>query len=86
VSCAIEALGSRPVPSARESFASLLVPGGELVLADPETGRTSESSVYAGGDIVRGPALVIHAIRDGKAAARAILQQLDGASAQGGTL
>ncbi len=33
---------------------------------------TSMAGVFAGGDIVRGPALVVNAVQDGKVAARAI--------------
>lgn len=43
-----------------------------LVSVDPETGMTNLPGVFAGGDAVRGPALVSHAARDGIAAAQAI--------------
>jgi NADPH-dependent glutamate synthase beta subunit-like oxidoreductase len=43
-----------------------------LIKADPETGQTSVPGIFAGGDIVRGPALVVQAVQDGKVAARAI--------------
>jgi glutamate synthase (NADPH/NADH) small chain len=39
---------------------------------------TSISSVYAGGDIVRGAATVISAMGDGKKAAKAIHSYLSG--------
>jgi NADPH-dependent glutamate synthase beta subunit-like oxidoreductase len=39
---------------------------------DPETGKTSVAGIFAGGDIVRGPALVVQAVQDGKVAAEAI--------------
>jgi len=39
---------------------------------DPETGKTSVDGIFAGGDIVRGPALVVQAVADGKLAAKAI--------------
>ncbi|MBN1835972.1 MAG: NAD(P)-dependent oxidoreductase [Spirochaetales bacterium] len=47
-----------------------------LIVADPKTGATSVTGVYAGGDIVRGPGLVVEAVQDGKLAARAIKQAL----------
>jgi NADPH-dependent glutamate synthase beta subunit-like oxidoreductase len=50
-------------------------PGG-LILADKKTGKTSARRIYAGGDIVRGPALVVEAVQDGKLAARAIMKAL----------
>jgi glutamate synthase (NADPH/NADH) small chain len=43
-----------------------------LVSVDPDTGMTNLPGVFAGGDAVRGPALVSHAARDGIAAAQAI--------------
>ena len=43
-----------------------------LVVASAKTGKTSARRVFAGGDIVRGPALVVEAVQDGKLAARAI--------------
>jgi NADPH-dependent glutamate synthase beta subunit-like oxidoreductase len=43
---------------------------------DPETGQTSVKGIFAGGDIVRGPALVVTAVQDGKVAARAIKEFL----------
>jgi glutamate synthase (NADPH) small chain len=43
-----------------------------LIEAHPETGATSVSGIFAGGDVVNGPALIITAVRDGKKAAAAI--------------
>lgn len=42
-----------------------------------ETGETSLSRVYAGGDITRGPAIIIAACADGRKAAGDICAQLD---------
>jgi glutamate synthase (NADPH/NADH) small chain len=47
-----------------------------LILADRKTGKTSAKRIYAGGDAVRGPALVVEAVQDGKLAARAMLKAL----------
>ncbi|MDX2502465.1 MAG: FAD-dependent oxidoreductase, partial [Deltaproteobacteria bacterium] len=44
----------------------------KLIKVDPQTGQTSVDGIYAGGDIVRGPALVVQAVQDGKVAAKAI--------------
>jgi glutamate synthase (NADPH/NADH) small chain len=51
------------------------------IRADFGTGRTSLPGVYAVGDIVRGASLVVWAIRDGRDAAEAILDELNGARA-----
>ena len=48
------------------------VDGKQLVAADEETAATSVPGIFAGGDIVRGPALVVEAVADGKKAAAAI--------------
>ena len=42
------------------------------ILADPKTGRTSLSRVYAGGDITNGGSTVVQAVADGMRAADAI--------------
>jgi len=39
---------------------------------------TSVPAVFAGGDLVRGPSLVVHAVRDGRKAAQAIHRFLAG--------
>jgi glutamate synthase (NADPH/NADH) small chain len=67
---AVEAIGNRPDPA---DWSALVKVNGEgLVVADGKSGRTSARAVFAGGDIVRGPALVVEAVQDGKLAARAI--------------
>jgi NADPH-dependent glutamate synthase beta subunit-like oxidoreductase/ferredoxin len=48
------------------------------LVVDPETLATSIPGVYAGGDVVSGPATVIEAIAGGKRAAKAIARYLQG--------
>ncbi len=67
---AVEAIGNRP--DAADWSALVKVDKARLVIADGKTGRTSAKAVFAGGDIVRGPGLVVEAVQDGKLAARAI--------------
>jgi NADPH-dependent glutamate synthase beta subunit-like oxidoreductase len=74
VQAVVEAIGNRP-DSAQWSDA-LEVDGRGLIVADARTGRAAESLTYAGGDIVRGPGLVVEAVQDGKRAARALLEAL----------
>ncbi len=47
-----------------------------LLAIDPETGGTSRPGVFAGGDNVRGPDLVVDAVADAKVAAAAIDEYL----------
>ena len=49
-----------------------------LVAIDPETFETSRPGVFAGGDCVHGADLVVTALADGRAAARAIHSYLEG--------
>ncbi|MFY9237829.1 MAG: NAD(P)-dependent oxidoreductase [Roseovarius sp.] len=51
------------------------------IRAEFGTGRTALPRVYAVGDIVRGASLVVWAIRDGREAAVAVLEDLEAASA-----
>jgi NADPH-dependent glutamate synthase beta subunit-like oxidoreductase len=70
----IEAIGNRPD---RADWSGLVKTDGKgLILANPKSRKTSAKTVFAGGDIVRGPALVVEAVQDGKLAARAIVRSL----------
>lgn len=71
---AIEAIGNRAAPESTRWYPRVRVDGDLLIAVNPNTGRTSVKGIYAGGDIVRGPALVVQAVHDGKVAARAIMQ------------
>lgn len=74
VQAAVEAVGNR-VDSANWSGA-IKVDRKGLILADSKTGKTSAKAIFAGGDIVRGPGLVVEAVQDGKLAARSIREAL----------
>ncbi len=51
---------------------------GGLIAVDPETGRTNLRGVFAGGDNVHGPDLVVTAIAAGRRAALAMDRYLRG--------
>jgi NADPH-dependent glutamate synthase beta subunit-like oxidoreductase len=70
VAAAVEAIGNRP--DSADWSTMVKVDTGGLVVANGKTRKTSARRVFAGGDIVRGPALVVEAVQDGKLAARAI--------------
>jgi len=72
----IEAIGNQPAPDSPGPIPGLERTRGGLVIAAPETGRTSVANLWAGGDLVGGPGLVVQAVRDGKRAAQAIAAQL----------
>ena len=75
---AIEAIGN--TADTADWSAMVKVDEAGLVVANGKTRKTSAPAVrspahgrvFAGGDIVRGPALVVEAVQDGKLAARAI--------------
>lgn len=75
--CAIEAIGNCAESDSPEWYPSLKRDKLNLVQIDEKSGRTSHPAIFAGGDIVRGPGLVVEAIADGKRAARAILESLN---------
>jgi NADPH-dependent glutamate synthase beta subunit-like oxidoreductase len=73
----IEAIGNKAPDDSPDWYPNVKVDGKKLIKADPETGKTSVDGIFAGGDIVRGPALVVQAVQDGKVAARAIKEYLN---------
>ncbi|MGD9048627.1 MAG: putative selenate reductase subunit YgfK [Anaerolineae bacterium] len=46
------------------------------IVTDPATRTTEQARVYAGGDVTRGPEIIIAACEDGRRAAEAICQEL----------
>ena len=72
----IVALGTRPNPLIKNSFAALKTSEKGTILVDEETMQTSVDGIYAGGDAVTGAATVILAMGAGRKASKAILQRL----------
>jgi glutamate synthase (NADPH/NADH) small chain len=71
------ALGYWPDPLIGESTEDLETHNWGLIVVDPETGATSKTGVYAGGDAVTGPDLVVTAMAAGRRAAASIADFLD---------
>ncbi len=69
---AVLALGYWPDPTLGETTPDLETHKWGLIITDPETGATSRPGVYAGGDAVTGPDLVVTAMAAGRRAAAAI--------------
>jgi glutamate synthase (NADPH) small chain len=73
----IEAIGNRPVADSASWYPRVKLAGDNLIKINSKTGQTSVRGIFAGGDIVRGPALVVQAVADGKRAAAAIQRYLN---------
>ena len=73
---AILALGYWPDPVIGDTTPGLQTRNWGLIVADKETGATTKPGVFAGGDGVTGPDLVVTAMVAGRKAAAAIDQYL----------
>ncbi len=74
----IEAIGNQALADSPQWYPNVQVNEQRLVQVDSDSGQTSVAGIFAGGDIVRGPALVVEAVQDGKIAARGIMKYLAG--------
>lgn len=77
VDMVIMAIGSSSNGLIKETTEGLEVNRKNLIIVDESTGSTSKPKVYAGGDVVTGPATVILAMGAGKKAAKAIHELLN---------
>jgi glutamate synthase (NADPH/NADH) small chain len=68
----IVAPGTRPNPLVSMTTPGLETTNQGMVVADIHTGKTKKDRVWAGGDIVTGPATVVSAMGAGKRAAKSI--------------
>ena len=73
----IEAIGNIAPDESPRWYPNIKVNDKKLIQVDPESGRTSVDGIFAGGDIARGPALVVEAVQDGKVAAASIKKFLE---------
>jgi len=76
VGAVIMAVGTGPEPSLRELSSRIAFAKNGGVAVRPDGVSTRDPLVFAGGDIVRGPALVVQAVADGKEAAKRIASRL----------
>lgn len=76
VDCVIMAIGTTPNPLIKNSTVDLTFNSHGGIVVCEETGETSKSGVYAGGDAVTGAATVILAMGAGRNAALAIDKKL----------
>lgn len=75
---AVLALGYWPDPILGETTPDLETHKWGLIVADSESGATTRPGVFAGGDGVTGPDLVVTAMVSGRKAAKAIDEYLAG--------
>ncbi|MEW6558460.1 MAG: FAD-dependent oxidoreductase [Elusimicrobiota bacterium] len=76
VSAVIIAIGSGPDPLLKEQLPNVQFTKRGLIHVNKKTLATSVKGIYASGDIVRGPALVVDSVADGKKAAKSIIKYL----------
>lgn len=76
VDTVVVAIGNSSNPLIPKTTSGLEVNKWGNIVADPQTGQTSRTGIFAGGDIVTGGATVILAAGAGKKSARAIDQYL----------
>jgi NADPH-dependent glutamate synthase beta subunit-like oxidoreductase len=72
----VEAIGNKAPQHSPEWYPNVEVDAKNLIKADSEDCKTSVPGIFAGGDIIRGPALVVQAVADGKTAAKSIKEYL----------
>ncbi len=72
----VVAIGSSPNPVIQKTTPGLAANKWGGIIVDESTAKTSLDGIYAGGDVVRGGATVLLAMKDGKAAASAIHEKL----------
>lgn len=77
VSSVIFAIGARPEEINKKLSSRVKVTRGGLLRTRKDGVSTADPQILAGGDIARGPALVVNAVADGKEAARKIQKYLD---------
>lgn len=72
----IMSLGTSPNPLISSTTKGLDINNRKCIIAEEETGKTTKTGVYAGGDAVTGAATVILAMGAGKQAAASIHERL----------
>jgi len=72
VDLVVEAIGNKAFDNSDKLYPCVEIDDKKLIKASLDNCKTSMQGVFAGGDIVRGPSLVVNAVQDGKTAANAI--------------
>jgi NADPH-dependent glutamate synthase beta subunit-like oxidoreductase len=69
VDLVIEAIGNKAFDDSAKAYPGVDTDDKNLITASLDDCKTSRQGIFAGGDIVRGPSLVVNAVQDGKTAA-----------------
>lgn len=77
IDVAVIAIGNSPNPLIPATTPDIETGKWGNIVADPETGKTSKTGVFAGGDVATGAATVILAMGAGKKSARGIHEYLE---------
>lgn len=72
VDLVVEAIGNKAFEDSNALYPGVAIDSKQLIQVSLDNCRTSEEAMFAGGDIVRGPSLVVNAVQDGKTAAISI--------------
>lgn len=78
VGAVVMAIGTGPEPGGKEIYPGVKRKRSGLIATKKDGVSTNDNRVFAGGDITRGPALIVNAVADGKTAAHKIIKALDG--------
>ncbi|MBU0465302.1 MAG: FAD-dependent oxidoreductase [Proteobacteria bacterium] len=68
----VEAIGNKAFETSSNLYPGVDIDDKKLIKVKFDDCQTSKQAIFAGGDIVRGPSLVVNAVQDGKTAANAI--------------
>jgi len=73
----VEAIGNKAFENSDTLYPGVEIDSKKLIKASLDDCKTSKPGIFAGGDIVRGPSLVVNAVQDGKTAAGTIDSYLE---------
>ena len=77
VNAVVMAIGSGPDIGTADLSSTIKYKNNYLIKIKKDGVSTADKDIYAGGDIVRGPALVVNAVADGKKAAKNIIKRFN---------
>ncbi len=73
----VEAIGNKAFENSDTLYPGVEIDSKKLIKASLDDCKTSKPGLFGGGDIVRGPSLVVNAVQDGKTAAGTIDSYLE---------